>query len=152
MPIVCRLVHEVAGRARIRLEALRLFGDLRPGFETFLRGQPGIRGFRLTPACQSLMVDFDPRLLTVEDFLARLGGLSLDDLEASMAGGSGMQGGSSRVCAVIPARNEAPTVGDVVDAARQAALIDEVIVVDNLSCDHTRCGRGGPRRQGRLLQ
>jgi glycosyltransferase involved in cell wall biosynthesis len=42
-----------------------------------------------------------------------------------------------RVAVVIPARNEAPTVGDVVRVAREAALIDEVIVVDNGSDDGT---------------
>lgn len=42
-----------------------------------------------------------------------------------------------KIAAVIPAKNEAPTVGQVVDAARQAQLVDEVIVVDNGSSDRT---------------
>jgi glycosyltransferase involved in cell wall biosynthesis len=41
------------------------------------------------------------------------------------------------VAAVIPARDEAPTVGAVVFAALDAALVDEVVVVDNGSRDHT---------------
>lgn len=41
------------------------------------------------------------------------------------------------VAAVIAARNEEQTVGDVVAAARQAHLVDEVIVVDNGSSDRT---------------
>lgn len=41
------------------------------------------------------------------------------------------------VAAVIPAFNEAPTIGQVVDAARRAALVDDVIVVDNGSTDGT---------------
>ena len=42
-----------------------------------------------------------------------------------------------RVAVVIPARNEAETVADVVAAAQEARLVDEVIVVDNGSSDGT---------------
>jgi glycosyltransferase involved in cell wall biosynthesis len=42
-----------------------------------------------------------------------------------------------RVAAVIPAWNESPTIGDVVDAARRARLVHEVVVVDNASTDDT---------------
>jgi glycosyltransferase involved in cell wall biosynthesis len=42
-----------------------------------------------------------------------------------------------RTAAVIPAWNEASTVGAVVYAALDAALVDEVIVVDNASTDGT---------------
>jgi glycosyltransferase involved in cell wall biosynthesis len=42
-----------------------------------------------------------------------------------------------RVAAIIPAWNEATTVGAVVDAACRARLIDEVLVVDNGSGDET---------------
>jgi glycosyltransferase involved in cell wall biosynthesis len=42
-----------------------------------------------------------------------------------------------RVAAVIPARNEAPTVGEVVKAARASGVVDDVIVVDNGSDDDT---------------
>ena len=42
-----------------------------------------------------------------------------------------------RVAAVIPARNEEGTVADVVRAAQEARLVDEVIVVDNASSDGT---------------
>lgn len=41
------------------------------------------------------------------------------------------------VAAVIPARNEAPTVGDVVRAALASDVVDKVIVVDNGSDDDT---------------
>lgn len=41
------------------------------------------------------------------------------------------------VAAVIPAHNEEATVGEVVDAARAALSVDEVIVVDNRSIDAT---------------
>jgi glycosyltransferase involved in cell wall biosynthesis len=41
------------------------------------------------------------------------------------------------VAAVIPAWNEAQTVGAVVHAARQASLVHEVVVVDNASSDDT---------------
>jgi glycosyltransferase involved in cell wall biosynthesis len=42
-----------------------------------------------------------------------------------------------RTAVVIPAYNEAATVGDVVRVARAATLVDEVIVVDNRSTDGT---------------
>ncbi|HEX2047337.1 MAG TPA: glycosyltransferase [Acidimicrobiales bacterium] len=47
------------------------------------------------------------------------------------------------MAAVIPARNEEPTVGSVVAAARRARLVDEVIVVDNGSSDATAAVAAG---------
>lgn len=41
------------------------------------------------------------------------------------------------VAAVIPAFNEAATIGEVVDVARAAGQVDEVVVVDNASSDET---------------
>jgi glycosyltransferase involved in cell wall biosynthesis len=41
------------------------------------------------------------------------------------------------VAAIIPAWNEAETIGPVIAAARRASSVDEVIVVDNDSSDHT---------------
>lgn len=49
----------------------------------------------------------------------------------------GPVGTPASVAAVIPAHNEEVTVGDVVDAARAARRVDEVIVVDNRSEDET---------------
>jgi glycosyltransferase involved in cell wall biosynthesis len=43
----------------------------------------------------------------------------------------------TRASAIIPAFNEEATVGRVVDVARTASLVDEVIVVDNGSHDRT---------------
>jgi glycosyltransferase involved in cell wall biosynthesis len=45
--------------------------------------------------------------------------------------------GRGRAAAVIPAWNEARTVGAVVYAALDARLVDEVVVVDNASTDDT---------------
>jgi glycosyltransferase involved in cell wall biosynthesis len=42
-----------------------------------------------------------------------------------------------RAAAVIPAYNEAETIGDVVEAARRAQHITEVVAVDNSSTDET---------------
>jgi glycosyltransferase involved in cell wall biosynthesis len=42
-----------------------------------------------------------------------------------------------RATAIVPAYNEEATVGDVIDVARKANLIEEVIVVDNGSSDAT---------------
>lgn len=49
--------------------------------------------------------------------------------------------------AIIPARNEAPSVGEVARVARRSPLIDEVIVVDGGSTDATagRAGAAGAR-------
>lgn len=47
-----------------------------------------------------------------------------------------------RVAAIIPAYNEAATVGTVVDVARQARRVDEVVVVDNASDDDTAAVAG----------
>lgn len=59
---------------------------------------------------------------------------SLDDLLAAK--------GATRVSLVVPARNEAATVGDVVSRVREAlvetvALLDEIVVVDSDSTDAT---------------
>ncbi len=52
-----------------------------------------------------------------------------------------------RVAVIIPAFNEAVTVGSVVEVARRAQLVDEVIVVDNRSTDGTSdaAARAGAR-------
>ncbi|MDX1657807.1 MAG: glycosyltransferase [Nitriliruptorales bacterium] len=42
-----------------------------------------------------------------------------------------------RVAVIIPAYNEEQTVGAVAEVAQQARLVDEVIVVDNVSTDDT---------------
>jgi glycosyltransferase involved in cell wall biosynthesis len=44
---------------------------------------------------------------------------------------------ANSIAAVIPARNEAETIGAVVFAALDARLVDEVVVVDNASSDAT---------------
>lgn len=52
-------------------------------------------------------------------------------------------GRSARVAVVIPALNEETTVADVVGAAREGRLVDEVIVVDNASSDGTARAAAG---------
>ena len=42
-----------------------------------------------------------------------------------------------RVSVCVPARNEAETVGAVVNAARACPLVDEVLVIDDGSTDAT---------------
>lgn len=44
---------------------------------------------------------------------------------------------TARVAALIPAHNEAPTVGEVIRTVRRSTLVDEVIVIDNASTDDT---------------
>lgn len=51
--------------------------------------------------------------------------------------------GATRVAAIIPAWNEASTVGAVVYAALDARLVHEVIVVDNASSDGTGAAAEG---------
>lgn len=52
---------------------------------------------------------------------------------------------TAQVAAIIPAYNEAETVGGVVDIARRATAVDEVLVVDNASDDDTAASA---RRRG----
>jgi glycosyltransferase involved in cell wall biosynthesis len=59
------------------------------------------------------------------------------------AGGPRPDARAPRVAAVIPARNEEPTVANVVAVARQARLVEEVIVVDNGSSDGTASAAAG---------
>lgn len=49
--------------------------------------------------------------------------------------------------AIVPARNEAPSIGDVVAVTRRSPLVDEVIVVDGASTDGTpqRAAAAGAR-------
>lgn len=49
----------------------------------------------------------------------------------------GVQAPAGRTAAVIPAWNEAATLGSVVYAALDARLVDDVVVVDNASTDAT---------------
>lgn len=55
-----------------------------------------------------------------------------------------------RITAIVPARNEAATVGHVVRAARASPLIDDVIVVDGASTDDT--GRRAAAAGARVIQ
>lgn len=54
------------------------------------------------------------------------------------------------ITAIVPARNEAATVGRVVRAARASPLIDDVIVVDGASTDDT--GRRAAAAGARVIQ
>jgi glucosyl-3-phosphoglycerate synthase len=50
--------------------------------------------------------------------------------------------GDQRISVVIPARNEAATIGDIIDGIRkelvdETSLVDELIVIDSDSTDHT---------------
>ena len=58
-------------------------------------------------------------------------------------------GRSGGVAVVIPALNEEATVADVVRAAQEARLVDEVIVVDNASSDGT--ARAAAERGARVV-
>lgn len=57
--------------------------------------------------------------------------------------------GNERVAVIIPAYNEETTVGEVVDVAKRASLVDEVLVVDNGSSDAT--GRVATDHGARLV-
>jgi len=58
-------------------------------------------------------------------------------MTATRGAAAASRAASRKVAAIIPAWNEASTVGAVVYAALDARLVDEVIVVDNASSDDT---------------
>ena len=57
--------------------------------------------------------------------------------DSERAGGAGKAGGSNRACVVIPAYNEAPTIGGLVRDCLALDIVFRVIVVDDGSCDET---------------
>ena len=76
----CCLVHAIPGRARLRVESPELFESLAASFETLLRDQPGIREVRFNPICRSLVLHYDPELLSAESLVVFIEQLSLDQL------------------------------------------------------------------------
>jgi len=73
--LVCRVVHHVAGRVRLRLPLLTSRPELAERVRAGLVGRPGIRAVRVTVACASVTVTFDPQQATVaaiQSWISRL--------------------------------------------------------------------------------
>lgn len=85
MALQCQIVHAIAGRARLRLPALRSHPPLATQLMSYLRAQPGIVAVSVTPACDSLVVHMEPARWSAEALRQCLTALSLDTVDASDA-------------------------------------------------------------------
>lgn len=61
----CTVVHHVPGRVRLRLPLLKSAAGFAEHLRAALARQPGIISVRVTAACASVVVTFDPRQVTV---------------------------------------------------------------------------------------
>ncbi len=81
-PIQFHLVHAVRGRTRMRVEPPHHADELARVIAALFDGQPGIREIRPNEDCQSVVLEYDPDVLPIEDLLAR----GQDAPEADWAG------------------------------------------------------------------
>jgi len=84
----CTLVHDVVGRARIRLDEPAVFNGMAGRFEAYLAARPGIRAVRLSPAARSVVVTYDPAVESAEALLAMLRATTAERLPATDADAS----------------------------------------------------------------
>jgi Cu2+-exporting ATPase len=82
MSLRCTILHAIRGRIRIRVENPEVFRLASEQLKAFLRDQPGIQEVRLNPACQSIVLTYDPDIVTGSGLAARLRTVSLDQLRA----------------------------------------------------------------------
>jgi Cu2+-exporting ATPase len=78
----CQLVHALPGRARFRIDEPEVFLYDPAALESWLRGEPGVREVAVKPACRSVVVVHDERVVRAEDLLGRLAGLDRTRLRA----------------------------------------------------------------------
>src|SRR5712691_7433418 len=69
-PIHFRLVHAVRGRARMRVDSPELADELGSALAAFFHEQPGIQEIRVNRDCHSVVLAYDPDLVTGDDLLA----------------------------------------------------------------------------------
>ena len=137
MAVHVGIVHAVPGRCRLRVADAAVLRRYGPRLRAFLEAQPGVLGVRIDAGSRSVVVRHE-RSLDAGAVAELVRTVSAEDL-AQVAPYDGWlhQGGTAKVAAVVPARNEESTVGSVVAALGRAGLVDEVVVVDNASTDAT---------------
>lgn len=74
MAVRCRVVHAIRGRLRVRVNFPQIFDGLSEAFNAFLRDQPGIQEVRLNPGCRSVVLNYNPDVLRVDDLVDSLNG------------------------------------------------------------------------------
>src|SRR5580765_886589 len=79
----CTLVHDVVGRARIRLDEPAIFNGMAGRFEAYLGARRGVRAVRLSPAARSVVVTYDPAVESAEALLAMLRSTTAERLPAT---------------------------------------------------------------------
>lgn len=68
----CELVHEIAGRARIRFDSPYLFNGQIDRLAHCLQEQRGVRHVRLSPSTQSAVITYDPALASGSRLLRQI--------------------------------------------------------------------------------
>jgi glycosyl transferase family 2 len=137
MVIRVGIVHAVPGRCRLRVVDGAVLRRIGPRLRAFLEAQPGVLGVRIDPSSRSVVVRHEGGM-DAETVAALVRTVSADELERVSPYGVWLHhGGTAKVAAVVPARNEETTVGGVAAALGRASLVDEVLVVDNASTDAT---------------
>ena len=68
-----RIVHQLPGRVRIKLDLLPKSGSQ---MEKIVKGHPGILEVRVSPITKSLLLKFEPEVITQEELIIRIAVLS----------------------------------------------------------------------------
>ena len=76
------IVHNLQGRVRLRVPALRTSSDLSQGIERFLRDQPGVTDVSVSEWSASVTVSYDPSVWTSERLCEWLRGLGVEQVSS----------------------------------------------------------------------
>jgi P-type Cu2+ transporter len=77
----CRVLHAIRGRLRMRVDLPQIFDGLSGACEAFLRDQPGVQEVRLNPGCRSMTLNCNPDVLKVDDLVALVDEVDVDQLK-----------------------------------------------------------------------
>jgi heavy metal translocating P-type ATPase len=81
----CELAHSCHGRLRIRVEQQDVFARLGVTIESVLAEIRGVREVRLNRSAQSVIITYDPAIVTAEHLLRTIRALTVEHLEATIA-------------------------------------------------------------------
>jgi hypothetical protein len=98
----CRVVHAIRGRLRMRVDLPHIFDALSGACEAFLRDQPGIQEVRLNPGCRSVVLNYNPDVLTADDVVTLVEELPFDQLNTYQPRNPPRQAGDSSSIAWLP--------------------------------------------------